>query len=224
MSSDVLFSIRLSLQVAGLATLILIAVAIPLAYLFARKSFAGKQIIQAIFLLPLVLPPTVIGYYLVVLLGRKGVIGAPIYEMTGWTAMFSWWGAVVASTVVAFPLLFQTAYSAISAIDPGLEQTAYTLGASKLSTFWRVTIPLARRGLLAGIGLTFARALGEFGATVMLAGNIPGRTNTMPLAIYEAFASGKTGMANTLVLVYSVPCIMILGLLAAGKSKTKPLE
>lgn len=211
LSQDSLFSIKLSMQVAGVATLILIALAIPLAYLFARKSFPGKRIVETLFLLPIVLPPSVLGYYLVVLLGMHGMIGRPIFAAFGWTIMFSWWGAVVAAIVVAFPLLFQAAYSALSGVDRGLEQTSYTLGKSKSETFLRVTLPLASRGLLSGIALAFARAMGEFGATLMLAGNIPGRTNTMPLAIYSAFSSGNTNQANSLAGIYVLSCLMFLG-------------
>ena len=220
MSQACAFSIRLSLQVALIATLILIVVAIPLSYVFARRSFFGKRFLESLFMLPLVLPPTVVGYYLVVLLGRNGVVGRPFFNAIGWTPMFSWWGAVIASTVVAFPLLFQNSYAAMCGVEPNLEHTAYTLGLSKLQTFRRVTIPLAKRGLLSGIALAFARAMGEFGATIMLAGNIPGRTNTMPLTIYSAFASGNYAQANLLVAIYSGLSLLILCYISHKKGKT----
>jgi molybdate transport system permease protein len=211
LSPDSIFAIRLSAQVAVVATLILIVVTIPIAHFFARRSFPGKRVLETLFLLPLVLPPTVLGYYLVVLFGRHGLVGRPLFEATGWTVIFSWWGAVIAAVVVAFPLLFQSAYAALAGVDCGLEQTAYTLGKSKIETFRRITIPLASRGLLSGIALAFARAMGEFGATLMLAGNIPGRTNTMPLTIYSAFAAGRFDQANVLAAIYAVFCVLLLG-------------
>ncbi len=222
MSQASIFSIRLSVQVALTATCILITIAVPLSYLFARRSFPGKHLLESLFMLPLVMPPTVIGYYLVVLLGRNGILGKPLFDLTGWTPMFSWWGAVIASAVVAFPLLFQTSYSAICAVDPSLEHTAYTLGSSKIRTFVRVTVPLARKGLISGIALAFARAMGEFGATIMLAGNIPGRTNTMPLTIYTAFASGNYAQANLLVVIYTAVAFAFLCYISwGGKRRAK---
>ena len=143
------------------------------------------------------MPPTVVGYYLIVLLGRRGVLGAPLYDLTGWTVAFTWYAAVIASTVMALPLLVRTARAAIDSVDRDLERAAYTLGRSELRTTLEVTLPLARNGILAGLVLAFARALGEFGATLMLAGNIPGRTATVPLSIYTAGADrGERGGAR----------------------------
>ncbi len=218
MSGEIFFPIRLSLQVALVATALLTVATIPVSYLFARRRFMGRRILDVLFSLPLVLPPTVLGYYLVVLFGHKGVFGAWLYRVFGWTPMFNWWGAVIASVVVAFPLLFKTATAAIAAVDPHLEQAAYTLGHSSWKAFWRVTLPLARRGILAGVVLAFARAMGEFGATLMLAGNIPGRTSTMPLAIYNAFISGRMQEANVLVMVHTLISISILWIVRSGEA------
>jgi molybdate transport system permease protein len=182
-SPDSISALRLSLQVAIVATALNALVGIPIAYLLARRRFWGKGLLDLLVTLPLVLPPTVVGYYLIVLLGRRGVLGAPLYNLTGWTVAFTWYAAVIASTVMALPLLVRTARAAIDSVDRDLERAAYTLGRSELRTTLEVTLPLARNGILAGLVLAFARALGEFGATLMLAGNIPGRTATVPLSI-----------------------------------------
>ncbi len=205
-----LFPVRLSLQVAFMATGVLILITIPISYIFARYKFYGKAFLDILLSLPLVLPPTVLGYYLVCLFGKRGIIGHITYNFFGWTPMFTWWGAVIASIVVAFPLLFKTATSALSSVDRELEHAAYTLGHSKWSTFWRVTLPLAKKGILAGIVLAFARAMGEFGATLMLAGNIPGKTSTMPLAIYNEFIAGRLTAANFLVAIHTTIAIVVL--------------
>jgi molybdate transport system permease protein len=151
--------------------------------------------------MPLVLPPTVTGYYLIVLLGRRGLIGSYIYDLTGWSFAFTWQGAVVAGFVVALPLMIKASRASIESVDPDYEIASYTLGKGEMSTFFRVTLPLAKRGVIAGLVLSFARALGEFGATLMIAGNIPGKTQTMPLAIYEAVASGDDQRAAILALI-----------------------
>jgi molybdate transport system permease protein len=195
-----LFSLRLSLQVAGLATLLVLVTGTGMAYILARKSFWGRELLDILLTLPLVLPPTVTGYYLIVLFGRHGVLGRLIYEWTGWTIMFTWQAAVLASYVVSLPLMIKTARAALEGVDVNLINASYTLGHSELRTFFRVILPLAKKGILAGTVLTFARALGEFGATLMLAGNIPGRTDTMPLAIYTLAGSGEWSRANFMVL------------------------
>jgi molybdate transport system permease protein len=200
LDSATLFSLRLSLQVAGLATLLVLVSGIGMAYLLARKDFWGKELLDIILTLPLVLPPTVTGYYLIILFGRNGVVGRFIYEWTGWTIMFTWQAAVLASYVVSLPLMLKTARAALEAVDPNLINASYTLGHSELQTVFRVILPLARKGLLAGTVLTFARALGEFGATLMVAGNIPGKTDTMPLAIYTLAGSGEWSRANFMVI------------------------
>jgi molybdate transport system permease protein len=159
------------------------------------------ELLDAILTLPLVLPPTVTGYYLVRLLGRQGVLGGPLYQATGITVAFTWQAAALAAAIVSLPLMMRSARSAIEAVDPDYEFAASTLGCGRWRTFLRVTFPLARRGILAGTVLAFARAVGEFGATLMIAGNIPGRTQTMPLAIWEAVASGEDARARALVLL-----------------------
>ncbi|UFJ39596.1 molybdate ABC transporter permease subunit [Brevibacillus humidisoli] len=181
----------LSLRVACLATLIVFSAGILLARLLVRRTFPGKSVLESLFLLPLVLPPTVIGFGLLMLFGKNGVIGHWLLEWFGIQVVFSWWGAVIASVVVAFPLMYQSAAAAFATVEPKLEQVARTMGASEWRLFWTISFPLAWPGLLAGLVLSFARALGEFGATLMLAGNIPGRTDTVPLAIYSAVEAGR---------------------------------
>ncbi len=204
------FSLRLSLQVALLATLLVAVLGGVTAYLLATRRFRGRTAVEVLVTLPLVLPPTVTGYLLVVLFGRHGWLGAPIEALTGGSLMFTWGAAVVASAIVAFPLMVRTAQAAIESVDRSMIDTAYTLGYSEAETAWRVVLPLARRGLLAGVSLAFARAIGEFGATLMLAGNIPGRTDTMPLAIYAAASSGDWGRAQALVLVLTLVSAALL--------------
>jgi molybdate transport system permease protein len=215
MSADTFSALTLSLRVAVLATAINAAVGIPLAYALARRRFRGKAVLDLLVTLPLVLPPTVTGYYLIVLLGRRGWLGAPLYQATGWTVAFTWYAAVIAATVMALPLLVRTARAAIESVDRDLEKAAYTLGRSEWRTALEVTLPLARNGILAGLVLAFARALGEFGATLMLAGNIPGRTTTVPLAIYTAVQTGESGAALALVgILTALSCVVLI---AAGR-------
>ena len=215
MSPDTLDALALSLRVAVLATVVNALVGVPLAYLLARRRFAGKALLDLLITLPLVLPPTVTGYYLIVLLGRRGWLGAPLYAATGWTIAFTWYAAVVAATVMALPLLVRTARAAIESVDRDLEKAAYTLGRSEWRTTLEVTLPLARNGILAGLVLAFARALGEFGATLMLAGNIPGKTATVPLAIYTAVQTGE--QSTVLVLVAILTALSCVVLVAAGR-------
>ena len=204
MSPDQLSAIWLSIKVSIVATLLNAAIGIPLAYLLARRRFWGGGAVDVLVTLPLVLPPTVTGYYLIVLLGRRGVLGAPLYEATGWSVAFTWYAAVIAATVMALPLLVRTARAAIESVDPNLERAAFTLGRAEWRTALEVTLPLARNGILAGLVLAFARALGEFGATIMLAGNIPGKTQTLPLSIYTAVQTGEAGQAMALVAVLTL--------------------
>jgi molybdate transport system permease protein len=215
MSPDNLVALRLSLQVAVAATALNALVGIPIAFLLARRRFWGRSLVDLLVTLPLVLPPTVVGYYLIVLLGRRGVLGAPLYELSGFTVAFTWYAAVIAATVMALPLLVRTVRAAIESVDRDLERAAYTLGRSGLRTAIEVTLPLARNGILAGLVLAFARALGEFGATLMLAGNIPGRTATVPLSIYTAVQTGESGEA--LGLVAALTLLSCLVLVAANR-------
>jgi molybdate transport system permease protein len=197
-------------QVAVVATALVFLTGLPAAYLLARRDFAMRELVDALITLPLVLPPTVTGYYLLVLLGRNGPIGIALEQLTGWTVMFTWQAAVIASAVVALPLMVKTARAAIESVDRNLIEASATLGHSELWTAFRVTLPLAKRGIIAGTVLTFARAMGEFGATLMLAGNIPGRTDTMPLAIYTATTSGDRGRANAMVLLFTALSALFL--------------
>jgi molybdate transport system permease protein len=205
----------LSVEVAVAATALNAVVGIPLAYALARRRFHGRGLVDLVVTLPLILPPTVTGYYLIVLLGRRGWLGAPLYEATGWTVAFTWYAAVIAATVMALPLLVRTARAAFESVDRDLERAAYTLGRAEWRVALEVTLPLARNGILAGLVLAFARALGEFGATLMLAGNIPGRTQTVPLAIYTAVQTGESGDAVALVAVLTALSCAVL--LAAGR-------
>jgi molybdate transport system permease protein len=201
----------LSVRVSLLATALNAAIGIPLAYVLAKRRFWGKSALDVLVTLPLVLPPTVTGYYLIVLLGRRGWLGRPLYELTGWTVAFTWQAAVVAATVMALPLMVRASRAAIEAVNPDLERAAFVLGRSEWRTALEVTLPLARRGIVAGLVLAFARALGEFGATLMLAGNIPGRTTTVPLAIYTAVSTGETQEAQVLALLLTLlSCAVVL--------------
>jgi len=211
MSSEIASAIGLSIQVAVAATVLNAFFGVPLAYVLARRRFWGKSAVDLLVTLPLVLPPTVTGYYLIVLLGRRGWLGGPLYQATGWSITFTWYAAVVAATVMALPLLVRTARAAIESVDRDLERAAWTLGRSEWRTALEVTLPLARNGLIAGLVLAFARALGEFGATLMLAGNIPGKTTTAPLAIYTAVQTGERGDALLLVAVLTaLSCVVLL--------------
>ncbi len=204
MDSSTLFSLRLSLQVAVAATVLMVLFGIPISYLLARKEFRGREIIDMLLTLPLVLPPTVTGYYLIIIFGRSGYIGKLLYQWTGWSIMFTWYAAALAAFVVAIPLLIKTARAAIESVDRNIIQASYALGLSEFQTAVNIVLPLARKGILAGVILSFARALGEFGATLMIAGNIPGKTNTMPLAIYTSAGSGDWSKANMMVISLTI--------------------
>lgn len=201
-------ALKLSFLVVGCSTLLVGILGIAASYLLAKFQFRGKEFLDALLTMPLVLPPTVTGYYLIVLLGRRGLIGSYLYELTGWTFVFTWEGAVIAAVVVSLPLMIKASRASIESVDPDYETASYTLGKGAIETFWRITLPLARRGVLAGLILSFARALGEFGATLMIAGNIPGKTQTMPLAIYEAVASGDDRRAQMLALILTAISVL----------------
>ena len=221
MSPDTASALLLSIRVAVLATLLNAVVGIPLAYLLARRRFRGRGLVDLLTTLPLVLPPTVTGYYLIVLLGRRGWLGGPVYQLTGWSVAFTWYAAVVAATVMALPLLVRTAKAAFESVDRDLERAAYTLGRSELRTALEVTLPLARNGVLAGLVLAFGRALGEFGATLMLAGNIPGKTSTVPLAIYTAVQTGEESTGLFLVgVLTALSCLVIVAANRLGARAT----
>ncbi|SFM22044.1 molybdate ABC transporter permease subunit [Variovorax sp. OV329] len=200
----------LTLQVALLATLVAGALGIAAGHWMARHRFAGQNVLDAVLVLPMVLPPTVLGYYLIVLIGRNGFLGVWLDRLFGIRLLFTWQGAVVAAAVVAFPLVYKAARAAFEDIDIRFPQAARTLGASEWELFWRVSLPLARRGIAAGLALTFARAMGEFGATLMVAGNLPGRTQTLSVAVYSAVQAGDDPLAFSLTLVISLLCIVLL--------------
>lgn len=205
-----------------MSTVFIVLVGTVAAYLLARRDFRGKELIDTVLTLPLVLPPTVTGYCLIVIFGRNGLIGRPIYELTGFTVMFTWYAAALASFVVALPLMIKTARAAIESVDRTYINASYTLGHNEFQTSLRVVLPLAKRGLIAGAMLSFARAIGEFGATLMLAGNIPGKTDTMPLAIYSLASSGDRGAAQTMVIALTVlsgVLLYIANRYCAGKLK-----
>lgn len=204
MEKSIFFSLWLSVHVALTATVFVIIVGVFIAYFLAKKNFRGREFMDVLLTLPLVLPPTVTGYYLILLLGRNGFIGKPVYELTGWSIMFTWYAAAVASFVVALPLMIKSARAAIESVDVDLINASYTLGHSELKTAFRVILPMAQKGIIAGGVLSFARAIGEFGATLMLAGNIQGRTDTMPIAIYSAASSGEWDKANAMVILLTL--------------------
>lgn len=203
-------AVLLSLKVAGIATFIIGIIGVLVAYVLARSDFWGRDLLDTLLTLPMVMPPTVLGYYLLVLMGRRSWLGAWLQDHFGFSFIFTWQGAVVAASIVAFPLVFKPARAAFEAVDGQLEQAARVLGISEVAIFFRVTLPMAWRGILAGILLGFARALGEFGATLMVAGSIEGKTQTLSIAIYEAVQAGNDDVANTLVLVTSVICVCVL--------------
>ena len=203
-------ALRLTLKIAGFATLINLVLGIALAYLFSRKNFWGKEVLDAILTLPMVMPPTVLGYYLLVVLGQQGVIGQFLKEYFGIYLIFTWQGAVIAASIVSFPLIFKGARAAFESLEPQYEQAAKVLNVSNTAIFFRVTLPLAWRGILAGALLSFARAAGEFGATLMVAGSIQGKTQTLSIAVYEAVQAGQDDTANFLVLLTSVVCMSVL--------------
>ncbi|MBO4301089.1 MAG: molybdate ABC transporter permease subunit [Desulfovibrio sp.] len=201
--------LELSLRVAGLATLISFIAATLTAWGLARRRGPLPALLDALCSLPLVLPPTVLGYYLILLVGRRGVFGHWLEDI-GINLIFSWQGAVVAATVVVFPLIYKSARAALEQVDRRLEDAARTLGASEWCVFVSVSLPLAWKGIFAGVMLAFARGMGEFGATLMIAGNIPGKTQTLALAIYDAFQAGDDARAAVLVIVTSAVCVGLL--------------
>lgn len=208
-------ALRLTLKVAGVATLINVFFGIGIAYVFARKNFWGKEVLDAVLTLPMVMPPTVLGYYLLVLIGRNGPIGQWLKQSFDINLIFTWQGAVIAAAIVSFPLVFKAARAAFESLEPQYEQAARVLGISESALFFRVTLPLAWRGILSGVLLSFARSSGEFGATLMVAGSIPGQTQTLSIAVYEAVQAGQDQVANFLVLLTSVVCMSVL--LVSGK-------
>ncbi|MFY7857616.1 MAG: molybdate ABC transporter permease subunit [Rubrivivax sp.] len=212
--NDAWVALSLTLKVAGWATALNLVLGVAVGYALARWRFPGRDLLDAALTLPMVMPPTVLGYYLLVVIGSQGVVGAWLLEHFGVRLIFTWQAAVIAATVVAFPLVFKAARAAFENVDPQLEDAARTLGLRETAVFFRVSLPLAWRGILAGLLLSFARALGEFGATLMVAGSIVGQTQTLSIAVYEAVQAGQNETANFLVVVTSLVCIAVL--LSAG--------
>jgi len=202
-------ALKLSLKVACWATALDLLFGVALGYLLARKRFPGRELLDAALTLPMVMPPTVLGYYLLVLIGRNGVIGGWLQQF-GINLIFTWQAAVIAAAVVAFPLVLKGARAAFESVDAQLEQAARVLGVPPFGVFLRVTLPLAWRGVLGGTLLAFARSMGEFGATLMVAGSIPGKTQTLSIAVYEAVQAGQDDHANLLVIVTSLVCMAVL--------------
>jgi molybdate transport system permease protein len=207
-------ALKLTLKVAGWATAFNLILGVGVGYAMSRWRFTGRDLLDAVFTLPMVLPPTVLGYYLLVLIGSRGPVGGWLLEHFGIRLIFTWQAAVIAAMVVSFPLVFKAARAAFETVDPELEDAARTLGIGEWGVFFRVSVPLAWRGILAGLLLAFARSLGEFGATLMVAGSIAGKTQTLSIAVYEAVQAGQDATANFLVAVTSITCIAVL--LGAG--------
>src|SRR5579872_2957679 len=214
------FPLWLSLRVALLSTALAFAGGLWIAYLLANRQFRGKDVLDAAVTLPLVLPPTVLGYYLLVLLGRASPIGQFYEWIFGGPLVFTWQAAVVASLFHSTPLLVKSARAAFESVDRSYERAARNLGAGELRLFWRVTLPLVRRSILAAAALAFARSLGDFGVTLMIAGNIPGRTQTVAIAIYDAVEAGNGAAARVLVLIVSAAALAVLAV--ANRFTTNP--
>jgi molybdate transport system permease protein len=206
------FPLWLSLRVAALATLLAVLCGVALAYWLTNRTFRGKEIVDAALTLPLALPPTVLGYYLLVLIGRNSWIGAAWESIFGAPLVFTWKAAVIAALLRALPLMVKSARAALESVDHRYEQAARSVGASEARLFWKITLPLAHRSILAAAALAFAQALGDFGVTLMVAGNVPGRTQTVAVAIYDAVESGNAATARILVLVVSLVAIAILAI------------
>jgi molybdate transport system permease protein len=204
-----LFPLWLSLQVSLVATALTLGLGVPVAWALGRRTFAGRELLSALVVTPLVLPPTVLGYYLLVLIGSRGPVGR-VLDAVGIEVAFTWKGAVLAACVGSIPLLIRAAQAGFEAVDPRLEAAARTLGRSEWSVFWSVTLPLAWRAVLAGGALAFCRAFGDFGITLMVAGSIPGRTQTLPLAIYDRVQANQMPEANALALLAAALVVVLL--------------
>jgi molybdate transport system permease protein len=214
------FPLWLSLRVAVISTAVALVLGLWLAWTLANRQFWGKEILDAAVTLPLVLPPTVLGYYLLVVLGRNSPLGQLYEWLFGGPLVFTWQAAVVAALFHSTPLLVKSARAAFESVDRSYERAARNLGASELRLFWRVTLPLARRSILAAAALAFARSLGDFGVTLMIAGNIPGRTQTVAIAIYDAVEAGNGTVALVLVVILSAVALLVLSL--ANRLTTNP--
>ena len=210
LSSSEFQVIALSLQVAALGTVIGLPVALWIGWVLAKSSFRGKPILDTLVSFPLVLPPVITGYFLLLLMGRGGPIGGLLHSLFGVEVVFTWVAAALAAGLVALPLMVRAIEVAMSGVDPRLELAARSLGAGPLKTFFSITVPLAYRGIFAAVLLAFARGLGEFGATIVVAGNIPGKTQTMPLFIYNRLQVGDDAAAVRLIAVCLVLALVAL--------------
>ncbi|WP_044893147.1 molybdate ABC transporter permease subunit [Bacillus alveayuensis] len=202
--------VLLSMKIAFVSAFFVLIVGVIFARLMARKTFKGKEVLETIFLLPIVLPPSVVGFLLIIIFGKNSLFGQWVEQMFNHSIMFTWWAGVIAATVVAFPLMYQSAKSGFAAIDPGIEEASRVDGASEWKVFLYISIPLAMKAIISGFVLSFARALGEFGATLMFAGNIPGKTQTVSTAIYVAMDSGNMDLAWLWVLTVIVISFLML--------------
>lgn len=216
------FPLWLSLEVASLATVVSLCLGVWLAWALAGRNFAGRNILDALITLPLALPPTVLGYYLLITIGRNSWPGRAWEAMTGSTLVFTWKAAVIASTLHAVPLLVKSTRAALENTDPCFTRAAQSLGASNLRIFFRITLPLVRRPIAAATALAFARSLGDFGATLMIAGDIPGKTQTAAVAIYDAVESGNTLVAKALVIAISLLTALIVWLSNRLEERRRP--
>ncbi|PFO01465.1 molybdate ABC transporter permease subunit [Bacillus sp. AFS076308] len=213
MATDFWSPVKLSIEVASVAGILVLILGLFFAKMMANTKFKGKAVAETIFLLPLVLPPSVVGFLLIVIFGRNSVVGLLIEWIFKQPVMFTWWAAVVASTVVAFPLMYQSAKSGFEGIDEDIENAARVDGANEFQLFLTISIPLSLKAIISGTILSFARALGEFGATLMFAGNIPGKTQTISTAIYIAMDSGNMDLAWLWVMcLIAISFFMLIGL------------
>ncbi len=219
LSPEVAFSIKLSLKVSFLSTLLVFLLGLPLASLLSFKDFKLKNLIDALITLPLVFPPVVTGYILLLIFGKKGIVGSFLLKLFNFSVVFTWYGALLASFVASLPIFVKGARAALEGVNRELIEVSYTLGKSRLETFFKVVLPLAKKGIVASLILSFARAMGEFGATLMVAGNIPMRTTTLPLEIYNLVSMGETEKADLLTLftaLFSVGVIYAVNRLSTG--------
>jgi len=212
-------ALRISLQVAFVSTTLATLIGVPFAWWLARAHFHGRNLVSALVLAPMVLPPTVLGYYLLQAVGRRSLIGGWLDSAFDFSFVFSWTGAALAAFVVSTPFLVRTAQAGFESVDRVYEEAARTLGRNEFSIFLQVAVPLAKRSILAGMALALARALGEFGATLMIAGNLPGRTQTMSIAIFDAVQTGRTGDAQVLALTLSFVSVGLLVAVGLGAQR-----
>ena len=209
--------VQLSLKVSAVSLVVVFFIGTLLAKWMARRDFRGKIIAETIFMLPVVLPPTVIGFLLIIIFGNSSPLGKWIQSILNGPVMFTWWAAVIASSIVALPLMYQSAKTGFLTVDRGIEDAARVDGAGEWAIFFQITMPLAYKSLITGAILSFARALGEFGATLMFAGNIPGKTQTMSTAIYMSIESGNMGLAWGLVGTMIIISFLMLLIVSAVK-------